>query len=84
MSIFTTKTGAAALGMQQDTLKHYAIKFEVGSQPGGPGTPWIFTLDELLIVRDRSTRKWEKIEINEDREALGLGALYNLDASPRS
>ena len=79
--IFTTKTGAMALGIKQDTLKHYVMKFEVGLQPGGPGTPWIFTLDELLMIRNRA--KWDKVEIKEDREILGLGALYNLDKSPR-
>ena len=84
MKVFTTKTGAKALGMKQDTLKHYVVKFDVGFQPGGSGTPWLFTLEELRIIRDRTTRKWESVEREEDREVLELGALYNPDASPRS
>ena len=81
--IFTTKTGAKALGIKQDTLKHYAVQFDVGSQPGGPGTPRLFTQEDLLELRE--CRAWicEENERNEDREALGLGALYNEDGSPR-
>ena len=83
MKIFTSKTGARALGMKQDTLKHYAVKFGVGSQPGGSGTPWLFTREDLLMIRDRDTRQWECVERGEDREALELGPMYNEDASPR-
>lgn len=80
--IFTTKTGAKVLGIKQDTLKHYAVKFSTGSQPGGPGTPRMFTTDELLAIRNRAGRM-ESAEKKEDREVLGLGSLYNLDKSPR-
>jgi len=81
-AVFTSKTGAVVLGIKQDTLKHYATKFGIGMQPGGPGTPWIFTLEELSELRER-VQKWEKVEAQEDRDVLGLGPLYNPDASPR-
>lgn len=84
MKVFTTKTGAKALGIKQDTLQHYAVRFGIGSQPGGPGTPWLFTQEELLTLREREMWRWEKVEMQEDREILGLGALYNEDKSPRS
>lgn len=80
--VYTTNTGARALGVKQDTMKHYAHKFGVGSQPGGPGTTWLFTHDDLMLIR-RRTQKWEKVEREEDRESLGLGPLYNADATPR-
>ena len=73
--------------MKQDTLKHYALRLKIGSQPGGPGTPHIFTQNELLEIRNRAypdSYKWEKVEMKEDRKKLGLGPLYNPDASPRS
>jgi len=82
MEIFTTRTGAKVLGMKQDTLKHYALKFGVGFKPGGPWTAWLFTLEDLLTIRDRAVRR-EQVEMREDREVLGLGALYNEDKSPR-
>lgn len=94
MKVYTTKTGAKVLGVKQDTLQHYAIRLGIGSQPGGKGTPWLFTVDDLLTIRDRAKvgadslgrlrRKWESVEEAEDREELGLGPLYNEDASPRS
>jgi hypothetical protein len=90
MKIFTSKTGAKALGIKQDTLKHYAVKYGIGSRPGGPGTPWFFTKGELLAIRNRAslkhkkTWKWEKVEIKEDRKILDLGPLYNKDGTPRS
>ena len=83
MKIFTTKTGAKVLGVKQDTLKHYAVKFGVGIQPGGSGTPWFFTMEHLMTIRERAW-KWEKVEMQENREELGLGLLYNTDTSPRS
>ena len=48
--IYTTRSGAKVLGVKQDTLKHYALRFDIGSQPGGPGTPWIFTKDDLRAI----------------------------------
>lgn len=87
-SLYTTRSGASVLGIKQDTLKHYAIKYSIGSQPGGPGTPWIFTLDDLKEfrrIRSESQRQVkEVVQIGEDREELGLGPLYNSDMSPRS
>ena len=66
--IFTTRTGARVLGIKQDTLKHYAIKFGVGYQPGGVGTPWLFTLDDLRAIRKRD--KWDDIDLKEDLDVL--------------
>jgi len=83
MVIFTTKTGAGVLGIKQDTLKHYAVKFDTGFQPGGSGTPHLFTLDDLKAIRNRMD-KWSNVEEYENREMLELGPLYNPDASPRS
>jgi hypothetical protein len=86
--IYTTKTGAKVLGMKQDTLKHYAVQYGIGSQPGGFHTPWLFTFDELLTIRNRvvnelASVKMGFVEEKEDREELGLGPLYNEDWSPR-
>lgn len=92
--IYTTKSGSNILGVKQDTLKHYALRFGIGTQPGGPGTPWIFTVDDLLAIRAEladisvarsmiSVRRYEHIEAGEDRDALGMGPMYNPDASPR-
>jgi len=87
VKIYTTKSGARVLGVKQDTLKHYALKFGCGSQPGGPGTPWMFTLDDLKDIRslrtlgERAVR--ETVEKGEDRDELELGPMYNEDMSPR-
>lgn len=87
IKIYTTCSGAKVLGVKQDTMKHYAQKYKnIGFQPGGPGTPWMFTLSDLLEIRrlrslERTPR--EVIEEAEDREELGLGPLYNDDLSPR-
>lgn len=81
--IFTTKTGAEVLGIQQDTLRKYATKYDVGFQPGGLWTPHLFTLDDLKELRKR-TPKSELVEMQEDRVVLELGPLYNPDCSPRS
>lgn len=79
--IYTTKSGARVLGIKQDTLKFYATKFGVGSQPGGPKTPWLFTDDDLREIRERE-QKWGKVEEMEDREAFGLGPIFNEDLTP--
>ena len=86
MKIYTTKTGADALGITQRTLRQYAGKFNVGSQPGGVGTPHYFTIDEILKIRNRGkyTYKHERVEEKEDRVELGLGSLYDPDLRPRS
>lgn len=84
MKIFTTKTGADVLGIKQDTLKRYASKYNVGSQPGGFGTPHFFTLDDLCTLRHCRKYRHEATEMQEDREVLELGPLYNPDCSPRS
>ena len=87
VKIYTTKTGADVLGVKQDTMKHYAQKYnDIGFQPGGPGTPWMFTLSDLLEIRrlralERAPRDY--VEEAENREELGLGPLYNDDLSPR-
>ena len=90
--IYTTRSGAEVLGVKQDTLKHYALRFGIGTQPGGPGTPHIFTKADLLAIRAKvreftepfaSPRRYSLIEEREDRDELGLGPLYNEDASPR-
>lgn len=71
MKVYTTKTGAKVLGLKQDTLKRYAQKYGIGSQPGGPYTAYLFTLDDLMKIGARE-RKWKEIEQAEDREELGL------------
>lgn len=53
IDMYTTKTGAKILGLKQDTLKCYANRFGYGIQPGGPGTPYIFTYAELMRMRER-------------------------------
>lgn len=91
--IYTTKSAAKILAVKQDTVKHYALRFHIGSQPGGPGTPWIFTKDDLIAIRNKlrdlafsrgcaSPRRYESIEEFEDRDEMDLGPLYNADASP--
>ena len=88
MKIYTTRTGGRVLGVKQDTMKHYALKYDdVGFQPGGPGTPWMFTLEDLHKIRkyralERSP--WEVVESAEDRDELELGPMYNDDLTPRS
>lgn len=86
---YTTKSGARILGLKQDSLKHYAVRYGIGFQPGGVGTPWVFTPEDIMEIRNRAlllgcSVKYEKVEMLEDREELGLGPLYNPDASPRS
>lgn len=82
--LYTTKSGAKVLGVKQDTLKHYARRFGVGSQPGGPGTPYLFDDNDIKEIRSKCRRwKWYKVESQEDREALGLGAMFNDDLTPR-
>lgn len=80
MKLYSTKSAARVLGVKQDTVKHYAIRFEVGSQPGGPGTPYVFTLDDLKLIREiRSTgpRTVKRpVEEAEDREELELGPMF--------
>ena len=82
--VYTTRTGAPLLGIKQDTLKIWAIKSGIGSQPGGPGTAYLFTHDDLLAIR-----KWriengqhsrpEFIQRGEDLDELGLGPFYDPD-----
>lgn len=94
MKVYTTKTAAPVLGVKQDTVKHYALRFGIGFQPGGPGTGWLFTIEDLVKIREKarelsiemgtaSARRYERIEEQEDRDELGMGPLYNPDASPR-
>jgi len=61
--------------MKPNTLRKIARERGVGIQPGGSGTPRLFTLEQLLEIRGRS-RKWSKVEDQEDRDALGLGPIY--------
>lgn len=86
--LFTTKTGARVLGVKQDTLKHYAMRFGIGSQPGGPKTPWVFSLDDLKEIhklRAMGERGFvHRSDTVEDRETLGLGPMYNSDLSPKT
>lgn len=77
MTLYTTKTGAKVLGVKQDTLKRYALKFNIGSQPGGPGTPHLFTKEELLQIKDIRSRKWDRVEQAEDRKELGLPPVFD-------
>lgn len=85
VKLYTTKSGSGVLGVKQDTLKHYAMKFGIGLQPGGEFTPYVFTLENLLEIRSRTKMyRREANEILEDREELELGPMYNPDASPRS
>lgn len=72
MSLYTTKTGSKVLGVKQDTLKRYALKYGIGSQPGGPGTPHLFTREELLVIKDIRERKWVRVQEAEDRDELEL------------
>ena len=84
--MYTTKTGSKVLGIKQDSLKRYAIRNNYGVQPGGPKTPRLFLLEDLLEVRDRwkpFSYKWERVEAAEDRVELELGPMYNPDGSPR-
>ena len=83
MILYTSETGSDVIGLEPGTMRHYAKKYGVGFQPGGPGTQWLFTLEDLLSIRNRP-RKFAEVEMREDREVLGLGPLYNPDASPRS
>lgn len=84
---FTTKSGARVLGVKQDTLKHYARRFGIGSQPGGPGTPWLFTLEDLREIHSRRAMGERgfvhRSDGVEDRKALGLGPMFNSDLSPK-
>lgn len=85
--LYTTRTGAAILGMKQNTLSQYAVRFGIGTQPGGHRTPLVFTKEDILSIRNRFGKvkyKHKRVEKGEDRVALGLGALYNDDGSPRS
>jgi hypothetical protein len=64
----------------------YANRYGVGEQPGGPGTVWVFTFQDIMTIRNRQrpdSYKWEKVERKENREQLGLGPLYNKDGTPR-
>ena len=85
--VWTTRTGAKVLGIKQDTLKCYAIRLKVGSQPGGPGTPYLFTTEDLLKIRNLTRQgkhgRWIKTQKAEDRDALGLGPLYDSSGRPR-
>jgi len=72
------------LGIKQNTLMQYAVRFGIGTQPGGHGTPLVFTHEDILSLRNRKVSyKHKRVEKGEDRVALGLGALYNRDGSPR-
>ena len=77
--LYTVTMGAPLLGMKPNTLRKLAREHDWGMQPGGSGTPRLFTLEQLLEIRDRS-RKWSKVEELEDRDALGLGPIYPVKA----
>lgn len=74
-NLYTVTTAAPLLGMKPNTLRKIAREHGWGIQPGGPGTPRLFTLEQLLEIRGRG-RKWSKVEEREDRDALGLGPIY--------
>ena len=73
--LYTVTTAAPLLGMKPNTLRKIAREHGWGIQPGGSGTPRLFTLKQLLKIRSRH-RKWSKVEELEDRDALGLGPIY--------
>ena len=75
--LYTVTMAAPILGMKPNTLRKLAGEHGWGMQPGGPGTPRLFTREQLLHIRGRE-RKWAKVEEQEDREALGLGPIYPL------
>lgn len=77
--LYTVTTGAPLLGIRPVNLRKLAREHDWGMQPGGPGTPRFFTLEQLLEIRDRGG-KWAKTEEKEDREALGLGPIYPVKA----
>jgi len=43
---------ARVLGIKGCTMTTYAVRYGIGNQPGGAGTPWIFTLDDLQRIRE--------------------------------
>jgi DNA-binding transcriptional MerR regulator len=82
MKLFSTKDAAKILGLKPNTVRVYALKHGIGSQPGGPGTLRVYTVEDLQQLRKIRSRKWYRAEIVEDREAMELGPLYNEDGSP--
>lgn len=81
--VYTSKTGGKVLGVKPDTMRHYFYALGIGYQPGGEGTTILFTLDDLLKIREQKQRRWSRVEQSEDREELGLGPMFNGDGSPR-
>ncbi len=73
--VYTVTTGAKVLGMKPNSLRVLALKHSVGIQPGGKGTPRLFTKEMLLFLRKRVKRHKALIEQKEDRNELGLGPL---------
>ena len=76
--IYTTRTGAKLVGLSPTTLRHCAVKYGYGRQPGGKGSPHIFTVDDLKKVLQRY-KKRVKAEAKEDRAKLGLGPMFKPD-----
>lgn len=73
--MYTVTTGAKVLGMKPNSLRVLALKHSVGIQPGGKGTPRLFTKEMLLFLRKHVKRHKALIEQKEDREELGLGPI---------
>lgn len=76
--LYTAKTGAKILGMTSSSLRWYARRFNIGQKLEGMTTGWIFTRNDLLLIQKRS-RKWFKIEAKENRKELGLGSMFKHD-----
>lgn len=67
--LFTTRTAGEVLGLKPDSVKHLATIYNIGAQPGGPGTPHIFTAEDLKLFSRIRKRKWKSVE---EKENLGL------------
>ena len=77
MKLYTTRTAACILGVKQDTVKHYSVKFGIGRQPGGFHTPWMYTLEDLQRIREvRKHPQYERFQALEDRDELELGPMF--------
>jgi len=47
MTIYSVRSAAKVLGMTQNAMTIYGTRYKIGTQPGGFGTLWLFTLDDL-------------------------------------
>ena len=47
VKVYNAASAGRVLGVKANTMTVYATRHGIGTQPGGPGSAWIFALEDL-------------------------------------